>query len=148
MEPSLLSCSRKSFISVKNHPLCARHAGPLWTWTTSNHISGKYSSETTTSWACFIYSPSVFFASQSRVCRADVIRAEFKRRTVMFGGLVGPFMSASFKAESASDFHDREKAACLVCSLIDGLSLWSNYPEPHWNAGDLVVRPEQTKRPT
>lgn len=32
----------------------------------------------------------------------------------------------------------------LGCSLIDGLSLWSNYPEPHCKAGDLVVSPNQT----
>lgn len=27
---------------------------------------------------------------------------------------------------------------CLVCSLIDGLSVWSNYPRPVWEAGDFV----------
>lgn len=26
----------------------------------------------------------------------------------------------------------------LVCSLIDGLSVWSNYPRPDWKAGDFV----------
>ncbi len=26
----------------------------------------------------------------------------------------------------------------LVCSLIDGLSVWSNYPTPDWEAGDFV----------
>lgn len=26
----------------------------------------------------------------------------------------------------------------LVCSLIDGLSVWSNYPRPEWEAGDFV----------
>lgn len=34
----------------------------------------------------------------------------------------------------------------LVCSLIDGLSVWSNYPRPYWKAGDLVVGPNHTKR--
>lgn len=29
---------------------------------------------------------------------------------------------------------------CLACSLIDGLSVWSNYPGPDWEAGDSVDR--------
>lgn len=26
----------------------------------------------------------------------------------------------------------------LVCPLIDGLSVWSNYPRPEWEVGDFV----------
>lgn len=26
----------------------------------------------------------------------------------------------------------------LVCTLIDGLSVWSNYPRPGWKVGDFV----------
>lgn len=33
----------------------------------------------------------------------------------------------------------------LVCSLIDGLSVWSNYPRPDWEAGDFVNSHVRTK---
>ena len=53
-------------------------------------------------------------------------------------GLLGPFMSAGFKATVASDFFFRavrrpvvsDSLGRLLCSLIDALSVQSNYARP------------------
>lgn len=55
-----------------------------------------------------------------------------------------PFFSAGFKARTASDTQAGRRPVVtgslgrLVCSLIDDLSVWSNYATPDWEATDYV----------
>lgn len=57
---------------------------------------------------------------------------------------VAPFMSTGFKARTDFDFFGAARPVvsgglgCLICSLIDGLSVESNYPRPDWVSGDFV----------
>lgn len=58
-------------------------------------------------------------------------------------GLLTPFMSAGFKALQPLIFRTVRRPVVfgnlgrLICSLIDGLSVWSNYLEPGWEAWRL-----------
>lgn len=59
-------------------------------------------------------------------------------------GPVAPFMSAGFKASSLLIFRPMRRPVIsdslgrLICSLIDGLSVWSNYPRADREAGDFT----------
>lgn len=67
-------------------------------------------------------------------------------------GPVAPFMSAGFKASSLLIFRPVRRPVIsgslgrLICSLIDGLSVWSNYPRADREAGDFTGCEVHTER--